>query len=227
MPFDRLDCVLGAGRRVATRRGQQRADMALVGAERRQDGAFHGPSTPARAFATAARRSAAGASCERFRAASTRSTAGTDERDRSSTRTASRRRRRARFRRTAVPSSRVEETAIRTAPASFGEARSRKSGSLRAEPFARTTAMSFVRRKRAASTTVVLGDGETLAPARATSGEDPASPRRLHAFAEAMNARAPACLRLIRALHDRFPFFALEGRMHQMERGSGLPVKKV
>lgn len=210
MALDGLHRVLRAGRRVAARRRQQRAHVALVATKCGENDAFHERKTPSSAFATAVRRSTTRASWAGFRAARTRSNEGALGRAWSSRRTASRRRRRARLRRTAVPSSRVAETATRKTPASFDDARSVKCGSLRPDPFARTAAMSFVRRNRAASTTVVLGDSETLAPARATSGQDPASPRRLHAFAETMDTRAPARLRLIRALHDRVPFFAPE-----------------
>jgi hypothetical protein len=73
--------------------------------------------------------------------------------------------------------------------------------------------MSSLRRSRAASITcVALRDGETLPATRTARRQDLAAAGRLHPRTEAVHASPTAGLRLIGALHDRVPFFALKER---------------
>src|SRR5260221_11989636 len=114
-------------------------------------------------------------------------------------------RRRARFRFTAFPTARDEDTATRTAGWSVLSARRENSLSLRAMPSARTRAMSSPRRSLAACITAWLDDSEALATTRPPRGEDLAAPRRLHARAKTVNARTATGFWLIGTLHDRVP----------------------
>lgn len=207
MPRDGLHGELGAGRCIPTGRRKKRAHRRLVEAKDREDHRFHGlpwGETWSRARATDPRSAAAVAAESVGRATRTRSSAGISDRVRRFTLTASRSRRRTRFRSTAPPTARPEETARRMIPCSFGRARSENRRSPRAEPSVRARVMSAERRNRAAITTCSAGsgDGEALATAEAARREHPTAARGAHPRAESVHPRAPTGLWLIRAFHN-------------------------